>query len=170
MECYFMEKLPTGTERIQLEQEMPPGIERRLVLRLLAHWRSFGGDQNFPTISDIDIAAIPDIWPHSFLLEFDEAEGGYVFRALGEEIVELSSLSLVGRRDMDAPTDALPGMALVYLNEAIEKAVPISRGGEFINPEGKKVLYRSVLLPLSSDGKTINGILGAANCREVVDH
>ena len=165
-----MDKLPAGTERIQLEQEMPPGIERRLVLRLLAHWRSLGGDQILPKISDIDLAAIPDIRPHSFLLEWDEAEGGYVFRALGEEIDRMSPSQLVGRRDTDAPVDALPGMALVYLDEVIEKSVPISRGGSFSNPAGKKVLFRSVLLPLSGDGQTINGILGAANCREVVDH
>jgi len=123
-----------------------------------------------PTISEIDLAALPDIWPHSFLLEIDDAEGGYVFRDLGEKIDKSSSPSLVGRRDTDAPNDALPGMALAYLDEVIEKGVPISRGGAFTNPEGKKVLFRSVLLPLSSDGKTINGILGAANCREVVDH
>ena len=32
---------------------------------------------------------------------------------------------------------------------------------------GTAVLYRSILLPLSEDGRRIDGVLGAANCREV---
>ena len=40
---------------------------------------------------------------------------------------------------------------------------------EFFKEDGTKVLYRSILLPVSDDGVTISGILGAVNCREVVD-
>jgi hypothetical protein len=45
--------------------------------------------------------------------------------------------------------------------------VPISRGGEFIKYDGMKVLYRSIILPMSDDGSSVSGLLGAANCREV---
>ena len=74
-----MEIVPAGTERIQLEQEMPPGVERRLVLRLLGHWRALCGDRKLPGYADVDPAAIPDLWPHSFLLEVDGAKGVPVF-------------------------------------------------------------------------------------------
>ena len=33
--------------------------------------------------------------------------------------------------------------------------------------EGTRILYRSILLPMSDDGHTICGLLGAANFREV---
>ncbi len=165
-----MEKVPAETERMQLEQEMPPGLERRLVLRLLGHWRTLCGDRKLPAYSDFNPTAIPDIWPHSFLLEIDETEGGHVFRALGDQIDKYSSGSLVGMRVADAPTDALPGMALAYIDEVLEKGVPISRGGEFTKPNGTRVLFRSVLLPIGENANTICGILGAANCREVVEN
>ena len=165
-----MENIPTGTERIPLEQEMPLGIERRLVLRLLGHWRSLCGDRKMPAISDIDPAAIPDMWPHSFVLDVEKTEGGYVFRALGDQIDKNIAGSLIGMRVTDAPTDALPGMALSYIGEVLEKGVPISRGGEFFKPNGTRVLFRSVLLPMGDTENTINGILGAANCREVVEN
>ena len=163
-----MEKVPAGTERKQLEQEMPPGIERRLVLRLLWHWRTLCNDQKPPAFSDIDPSAIPDLWPHSFLLDTGGREGGPVFRALGDQIDKHPIGSLVGMRLADAPIDALPRMALAYIDEALEKGVPISRGGVFSYPNGTRVLFRSVLLPLVDDENNICGILGAANCREVV--
>jgi hypothetical protein len=165
-----MEKTPAGTERIQLEQEMPPGIERRLVLRLLGHWRTLCGDRNLPALSDIDPTAIPDIWPHSFLIEIDGTRGDHVFKALGDRIDNYSAGSLVGRRVTDAPADALSGLAVGYIDEVLKKGVPISRGGEFSNPDGTRVLFRSVLLPIGENENTISGILGAANCREVVEN
>ncbi len=165
-----MEKAPAGTERIQLEQEMPQGIERRLVLRLLGHWRTLCGDRTLPALLDIDPAAIPDIWPHCFLLEIDKTGGGHVFRAVGDQLDNYTTGSLVGMRVTDAPTDALPGMALSYIDEVLKKGVPISRGGEFSQPDGTRVLFRSVLLPMGENENTICGILGAANCREVVEN
>ncbi len=45
----------------------------------------------------------------------------------------------------------------------------MSHGDEFIKIDGTKVLYRSILLPMSDDGETISGVLGAANCREVLE-
>jgi hypothetical protein len=165
-----MDNLPAETEQFESEREMPPGIERRMVLRLLGHWRTLCGAQTLPAISDIDPTAIPDIWPHSFLLDIDGANGGHVFRALGDQIDNNPTGSLVGKLVSDAPTDALPGIALAYIDEVLKKGVPISRGGEFSKPNGTRVLYRSVLLPLGQDENTICGILGAANCREVVEN
>ncbi len=165
-----MENVPAGTERIELEQEMPPGLERRLVLRLLGHWRTLCGDRKLPAFSDFDPTAIPDIWPHSFLIEIDKTDAGHVFRALGDQIDKNTTGSLVGMRVTDAPTDALPGMALAYIDEVLEKGVPISRGGEYTKPNGTRVLFRSVLLPMGENENTICGILGAANCREVVEN
>ena len=56
---------------------------------------------------------------------------------------------------------------LDHIGKVIEKQVPISRGGEFLKPDGIKVLYRAIILPMSDDGATISGLLGAANCREL---
>jgi len=165
-----MENVPAGTQRTQLEQEMPPGIERRLVLRLLGHWRGLCGDRKLPALSDIDPTAIPDIWPHSFLIEIDETNGSHVFRAVGDQIDSYSEGTLLGKRVTDVPADALPGIALAYIDEVLRKRVPISRGGVFSRPDGTRVLYRSVLLPTGEDENSIAGILGAANCREVVEN
>lgn len=165
-----MKAVPAGTERRQLDEEMPQGIERRLVLRLLAYWRSLCGDRRMPSCSDIDPAAIPEIWPYAFILSTDEKKDEFVFQALGDQIDTISSRSLTGSLLTDAPFDSLPGIALAYAGEVLEKAVPISRGGEFLTLNGAKVLYRSILLPLGTDDTMIDGLLGAANWREIVGH
>ena len=65
-----------------------------------------------------------------------------------------------------SPANTLAEQSVGYYREVIEKGVPISRGGEFTKSDGTIVLYRGVILPMSDDGATISGLLGAANCRE----
>ena len=162
-----MEKVPAGTERTEVSEELPQGLERRLVLRLLAHWRSLCEEKKFPSFADVVPDEIPDIWPFSFVLEVLDDHQEPVFRAVGDELAAFARVSLTGRYVADAPADTLPGVAIAYVDEVLAKAVPISRGGEFHKVNGTKVLYRSILLPMSDDGETISGILGAANCREI---
>ena len=149
---------------------MPPGIERRLVLRLLGHWRGLCGERKMPAFSEFNPTDIPDIWPHSFLLENTGTERGYIFRAVGDQMDSLPSGSLVGQPVTAAPADTLPSLALAYLDEMLDKGVPVSRGGEFSDSSGSRVLYRSVLLPIGDEANAIQGILGAANCRKLVDN
>ena len=78
-------------------------------------------------------------------------------------------MDLVDRFGTDAPEQTLISVTVAYAGEVLRKKVPISRGGEFFKPDGVRVLYRSILLPMSDDGETVSGLLGAANCREVND-
>lgn len=163
-----MDSIPAGTEKSLVGEEMPGGIERRFVLRLLAHWRNLCGERQYPSFADLDPAEIPDMWQNCFILEISGDNAVPVFRAMGEGLIENSKGPLLDRPISDALEDTLPGVAISYIDETLEKAVPVSRGGEFVRQDGTKVLYRSILLPMSDDGETISGILGAANCRNIV--
>ena len=68
----------------------------------------------------------------------------------------------------DAPFGSLVDASTALVQEVIAKKVPITRGGEFVAPSGSKVLYRSIIMPFSEDGETVDALLGAANSREVV--
>ena len=162
-----MKKVPAGTERTEVTEELPKGMERRLVLRLLSHWRTLLDDRGFPSFADLDPTAIPDIWANSFVLEVFDDGSEPVVRAAGEELADYVGFPLVGTRLADLPANTLPAVSVAYIDEVLEKGVPISRGGEFHKDDGLKVLYRSIILPMSDDGETISGLLCAANCREV---
>ena len=164
-----MEIIPAGTERTEITQELPQEIERRLVLRLLAYWRFLCRDNGFSSFTDIDPTEIPDLWPHCFVLEGLGDGSELVFRRIGNALATCSDEDLIGRQLSVASANTLTGIAVNYTDETLLKGVPVSRGGEFVKADGTKVLYRSILLPMSDDGETIRGLLGAANCREIVE-
>jgi hypothetical protein len=154
--------------------EIANGAERRLVLRLLKYWRELlDGEQDdrlFPSFADIDPTAIHDIWLHCFALDLNGHESGPVFRAVGRDFNGYHDGELANLPVAELDPESLVGMSSHYFAEVIEKNAPISRGGLIALPDGSQLLYRSILLPMSDDGETISGFLGAANCRrEPVD-
>jgi hypothetical protein len=162
-----MEKVPDGVSRTEITEELPQGMERRLVLRLLSHWRILCDDRDYPSFFEVDPSAIPEMWENCFVLEIFEDGDEPRFRAMGEKLAAHVDFSLIDQPISTAPMKTLPGVAISFLDEVLRKGVPISRGDEFFKDDGTKVLFRSILLPVSDDGETISGILGAVNCREV---
>ena len=150
--------------------EMPKSAERRLVLRLLKYWRDLLNDERdgrlFPPLADIDPTAIHKIWQHCFALHLFGHESGPVFRAVGVEFSGYFGGSLADLPVSQLAPDSLTARASYYFPEVLEKNAPISRGVEIEGPDGVRILYRSILPPMSDDGETISGFLGAANCRE----
>lgn len=162
-----MEKLPDSIEKYEITDDLPPGAERRLVHRLLAHWRSIRPEGALPRFADVDFSETTDIEPHSFVVNLDSETSAPVFGGIGEELAAHLEESLVGCPVSAAPDDCLPGAAISYIDEILDKGAPVSRGGELVTAGGTTLLYRSILLPMSDDGESITGILGAANCRVV---
>ncbi|MBK18114.1 MAG: hypothetical protein CMM52_04665 [Rhodospirillaceae bacterium] len=163
----MQENLPENVTREEVKSELPQGIERRLVLRLLNHWREICGEREFPSFAEIEPKDMPDMWHSCFVLEVVGHENDPVFRAAGGEILSITPKPLIGTTVSAWRPETLIGVAVSYTADVISKEAPISQGGEFLKIDGTKVLYRSILLPMSDDGNSISGLLGAANCREV---
>ena len=140
--------------------------ERRLVLRLLAYWDDLRGERDYPRADDVDAAVIGDDWAQCFLLRLDGGPVG------GGRLLHVGTGFLGARADGPPATlDEVPGHCLLYhaagfAARTLEKGVPVSLGGEAVLADGR-TLFRSVLLPLSNDGKAIDHLLGAANGRPV---
>jgi hypothetical protein len=107
------------------------------------------------------------MWPHCFVLDAAVGQDELRFQEVGEVIAATHRPSPVGRNVSGIPRDCLLGVAVAYVDEVLKKRVPVSRGDEFVSATGSRILYRSILLPMSDDGETINAILGAVNCREL---
>lgn len=155
------------TEQDDTPPDAPQGMERRMVLRLLSQWREWQGDEDFPSFAAVDPDAVSDMWDYCFVLDFIDHEEDPVIRMVGPELAAYMPLDVSNCRLSEAPASSLIEHAASYYQEVLARSVPISRGGEFRKYDGKTVLYRSIILPMSDDGKTISGLLGAANCREV---
>ncbi|HLF58150.1 MAG TPA: PAS domain-containing protein [Alphaproteobacteria bacterium] len=144
-------------------------MERRLVLRLLKYWRGLGDVEKFPSESAIDARVIADMWPHCVMLDVAGKETDPEISYVGTALAECAGVDLAGQRLSQAPADTLISKGLSYYGQVLVKKVPITFGGEFVDRRGIKILYRSIILPLSDNGMDIDRLLGAANCREVTE-
>ncbi len=144
-------------------------MERRLVLRILQYWRGLSGEDIIPPESAIDPKSIADMWPHCAVLDVSGKETDPEIAFVGTDLAATAGAELSGKRLSQAPGDTLLAKGLSYYAQVLVKKVPITFGGEFVDGRGVKILYRSIILPLSNDGTNINRLLGAANCREVTE-
>ena len=141
--------------------------ERRLVLRLMAYWDDMRGDSLLPVAADIDPEVLGDDWAHCYLLEARYPAIHSEFKHIGSifdpEMPEGGIDTM-----LECPHGTLLHAATHYLDRVLQKKVPISLGGAAsLGPD--EVIYRSVLLPFSSDGETIDHVLGGANYKVTID-
>lgn len=141
--------------------------ERRLVLRLLAYWDDLRDERPFLQVSDIESAVIGEDWAHCHILRISEPLERSEFLHIGQELMADLPTGWSGTLG-DCPTNSLLYHASNYLDRVLAKRVPVSLGGQG-KRGGQAVLYRSILLPLSKDGKRIDHVLGGANSRVITD-
>jgi hypothetical protein len=139
--------------------------ERRLVLRLLGHWRDLAGDRAMPRASDVDGAAIPELWPYCFMLDVRGPEP--VFTFVGDFHVAAVGRDPTGQPLSSVPTETLLSQGLSYYPRVLARAIPITLGGQFVDRDGRTILYRSIIMPLGESEGRVPMLLGGANCREV---
>lgn len=132
----------------------------RLVWQLLNYWQECRGDRDFPSLADIDPDAISHIWQQCFVLDARASSNFPYFQYLGPELAKYSGVLLSGQSDWNL---TLLDKAVSQYNEAIEKRLPVIVEDEMTLFDGGKLLFRSVILPLSDDQNKINYLLGGAN-------
>jgi hypothetical protein len=139
--------------------------ERRLVSRVLRHWRERARQgRPYPNALEIDPWLVGDDWESCFLVKRDQGEE-YTFLAVGSALsskgasLELSPVS-------KCPPDTVLAATLKHLSRCV--------AGETISIEstashnGTPVLFRAVLAPVAEDGMHPDGAFGAVNYRAMV--
>jgi hypothetical protein len=120
-----------------------------------------------PAVADVNGAEMSDMWDYCFLL--DLSDGARRFTHFGAWQSEFYGKDMTGAALADLTKDTLAERSASYIQEVLNRRVPITYGAEAVEPGGRKILYRSILMPLSEDGNTITGILGGSNCKLVDD-
>ncbi len=138
---------------------------RRMVHRLLEHWRDAQGDGRFPSLNAVLARGLGDILPSIFVLTVPADAGEPAFARVGELFAGDVSGDLTGRPVSAVPEGTLLEQAVGIYDEVLARKVPITRGGEFAHVQGGTVLYRSIILPLREGQGAIDFLLGAANSR-----
>jgi hypothetical protein len=146
--------------------EVPQGMERRLVVRLLRYWRELAGaSRSYPSRSELDPSVMGDAWPSCFVLDHsanrDDPEIEYVGEALGA----LGGVPVQGTPASAIAAESLLAHASSHAGAAVSLRVPIVFGGEFRSHGDESLLYRGILAPLGVEPNGVTHLLGAASAR-----
>lgn len=134
--------------------------QRRVIWQLLDYWERKRGDRDFPSLDDIDPEEIAELWPYCFILDVENFRDVPYFHYLGPKLARYSGVFLSGRHDWSR---TLLKKAVCHYQEALTRRAPVLVEEDLTQYDNKRLLFRSVLLPLSDDGVTIKFLFGAAN-------
>lgn len=140
--------------------------ERRFVLRLLEYWQVLRGGHALPKLADINFNDMGRDASSCAVLCLQGEPRDRRLVHVGRRLIPESWTYADGRRMVDVPETSLLFEMMNHLDTVLEKRVPVSMGGAF-TLYGKPVLGRSILMPLSNDGHTINHVLGGINYKVV---
>ena len=73
------------------------------------------------------------------------------------------------RQISEVPSRSLLSRLTDHYLQIIANCAPIGFEAEFVGQRGHNTLYRGILMPLSSDGETIDFIYGVINWKEIAD-
>ncbi|HEX8191656.1 MAG TPA: hypothetical protein VF552_02035 [Allosphingosinicella sp.] len=152
--------------------ERPPEIgvdERRMHVRAYNHWVSLLDGRPYPLIDDLDPANIEDFGPNSVLLDFSGSVEDPEVCFLGRSLRAECALDQNIRRISEVPSRSLLSRLTDHYLQIIANCAPIGFEAEYVNRRGVNTLYRGILMPLSSDGETIDFIYGVINWKELAD-
>lgn len=142
--------------------------ERRLILRVEQYWNALRQGTGIPRVTDVDPVALGEDWCDCFVMSPCEPPEEAVFLFVGPRLLENALLvedwsRAAERRVRNCPRDSMLGRAVRYLGFALRSRVPVDVA-EVFTDGGQEVKLRGMLFPLSSNGRDIDAVLGAANC------
>jgi hypothetical protein len=142
-----------------------PLEERRLVLRVLHHWTEMAIAQRFPSKDNIDPWLVGNDWANCMMLKIAPDRERSNFYVVGANL-RAPGQSLDGVCIADCPDGTVLADMVKHLDRCIADAAPIIIEGSAAHG-GTSVQYRAILMPLSDDGRSVDGIFGAASFKRL---
>ncbi len=154
------------TQLYDLDADAHVPREHRMVSRLYRYWQRARGSRPYPALTDMSPDSLPGSWPHRFVLH---AMDGNELRIadVGPSVIGDCAVDIVGRSVSDVPDDCLLGVGLSHCRQVLDSGAPLSWGGRYLSRRKTTICYRSIVLPLSGNGRTIDALFGAANGKQV---
>lgn len=149
--------------------EPPPLVsvdERRMQVRAYNFWAAQLHGKNYPSIEELDPAAVDDFRDYSVLIDFTSGIENPSIDFLGEKLrLECGLEANISYLD-EVPGRSLLSRITDHYLQIIANRAPIGFEAEFVNDRGNTIMYRGILLPYSSDDDTIDFIYGVINWKE----
>lgn len=146
-----------------MQQAFDPGILPDSKLRrLYDYWRSRCGGGIYPSRRDIDPIDIPDLLPNIFLLDVVGDAQDFVFRLAGTLVEDAFSMPLRGKSITEIQKAAGTPIPVAHHVEVARGGGPRYREGEMLVAGRDHWKTHRLLLPLASDGRSVDVLMGGA--------
>ena len=140
----------------------PSGEEQRLTFRLLSYWNRIRGDKPLPALADVNIQEIQEMWYFTFTISLGNMPEDHSFHYFGSKLADMFGNDYSGEMLESALKDLMIENTIGFYEKVVAARAPVSESSSFYL-EGKEARYRSLIVPLSSDGQTIDYLLGTTN-------
>ena len=133
--------------------------DRRLTKRIQKTWKKTASGF-LPSWRDIQSLDLGEDWENCCAVDLRLSDGFPYFIFLGDALCHLSNLYLSGEGHWEM---SLLDIATGKMDEAALNRAPVSYGDVLRLQDGRRVLFRSVLLPLADNGVDVTHVFGAIN-------
>ena len=133
-------------------------------IRVLQYWQSLADGGKLPARADMDPLDIPDLLPHLYLVEVRHDPLDFRYRLLGTAIVERSQRDYTGQSIRDLPLQAPPSLIWSLFEATVREKAPTCTLIPYRNEKTRFV--EKQCLPLSSDGITVDMLMGSITFEE----
>lgn len=115
-----------------------------------------------PSLADVNINEITEMWHFTFTIALHEGQPS-TFHYFGPELIHVLGEDYTGH-EVEEAMDGLMGNLIGFYPKVIKQRSPVSESSHFYM-EGQEARYRSLIVPLSSDGEVIDFLVGTTNYR-----
>jgi hypothetical protein len=147
----------------------PPGVggdERRMQVRAYNHWLAMVEHGELPAVEELRPETIADFGPNGVLVDLTLGIDRPAIVYLGARLAEECGADLEIFGLGDVPERSLLSRLTEHCLEVVATHSPVGFDAEFEGRSGATIYYRSILLPFSSNGSTVDFVFGVISWKE----
>lgn len=139
--------------------DLDPAPRHRALQELYAYWQAKRGAAFAPPRAALQPQDIPALLPIVVLVDLVGTPPRFRVRLAGTKVVEAYGAEITGRYIDELDFDELEAAVLASITEVVASGRPSVVEREYTRHDGRHVKYERLLLPLSSDGATVDKLL-----------
>ncbi len=136
-------------------------IQSDVLKRVYEYWDGKRGGRRAPARADIDPVDLAGDLPNVFLIDVEDSPRQYHIRLMGQAFIDEFGENVAGRCLHEIDLGEAKDSILAAYDELVATWEPMHVLTEYSKADGRRIRFERLALPLSSDGKTVDKVLGA---------
>lgn len=138
-------------------------VRDKVARSVLTEWFALYDGTRIPERSQIDPVKLSTALPYLYILEYEEGIGRFRIRLSGETIRDVYDRAITGKYLDELTPDAVNQRVNPYYLATIDVPCIVHISGRLYAEAQRPAIGERLLLPISHDGVSVNGILGVTH-------